>query len=314
MGFLRVSARISQLLSSEQPTAYFTPDYLGVDTCGIPKVIVVHDTFRILTPAYGYQDSELMKLFDHAEVEELSRVAMLCGHGAQHGSKFANALCALQASAIRASFRVLTVSNATAKSVQRLYPEAGDKILVAPGGVDATLMGATACHRHYDDLSGSYYLQVVGDDRPHKRRQFVERAFAYSSAIASGAELLIVGSEFRSTPLTRGIRYVRSPDDNWLSMAYRNCESVIVGSAAEGFCLPAAEAITFGKRPLLPDLDVLMELYANYAEFYDHRSEDALAQCISINRRDHQTIRPSMTFSWNYAVDAFFDAIEAAEA
>ena len=65
-----------------------------------------------------------------------------------------------------------------------------------------------------------------------------------------------------------------------LAKLYTNASFVIITTQFEGFCMPAVEALYFGRNLLCSDLTILHEVTDGHALFFNQNSEDDILECI----------------------------------
>ena len=145
-----------------------------------------------------------------------------------------------------------------------------------------------------DELLTRPFLLCVAQHQPNKNLRLLLRGFhraLQEARIPSDTRLLLVG---RHGPDTRNLqrdiaRFVlgnrvtllQSLSDASLAQLYRSCDLLIAPSLVEGFCAPAAEAISTGCRVLLSDIPQLRTFAGPGCAFFDlDESGEALAQAI----------------------------------
>jgi len=160
---------------------------------------------------------------------------------------------------------------ASLAAVRASYPYARNLTLV-PNGVDLRQFGAVtderaAAARERFGLPGRFVL-TVGARRPHKNQETLVRALA---GLPRSACLVVVGQPDRGLPdrlppliaeLGLHARVLLLPDvpDEWLPGIYRAASAFALPSLAEGFGLPALEAMAAGVPVVTSDIPALAEV------------------------------------------------------
>lgn len=175
---------------------------------------------------------------------------------------------------VRKAAAVTGPTQVTLAGIRSVYPRARGLTLV-PNGVDARAYAsaddvAVVRARRAYGLPGRFVL-AVGAHRPHKNFPVLLRALA---ALPEDLSLVIVGQRdprFRRLPpalaalaaeLGVGSRVVLVPEvaDGLLPAVYRAATLVAFPSVAEGYGLPALEALAAGVPLLVSDIPVLAEV------------------------------------------------------
>jgi glycosyltransferase involved in cell wall biosynthesis len=134
---------------------------------------------------------------------------------------------------------------------------------------------------------------VVGTLEPRKGHRMVLRAF--EQLWASGAQIALVfagklgwdmadfAQALKAHPEHgRRLSWVEAPSDARLAELYQSANAVIAASYAEGYGLPLAEAMYFGRPLIVSDIPVFREVAAKAQQvrFFATGSETALAEAI----------------------------------
>jgi glycosyltransferase involved in cell wall biosynthesis len=194
-----------------------------------------------------------------------SDVGFAGGWHRQAGLKLATRLVLRRAAAITAP------SRASLAQIRQHYPSAPSPTLV-PNGVDVSQFGivaagAVAAARARYQLPEQFIL-TVGAHRPHKNHEILVRALAELPAHIS---LVIVGHFDRSfhnplpgliaqLGLEARVRLVPDAADELLPAIYQAASVFAFPSLAEGFGLPALEAMACGVPVVASDIPVLAEV------------------------------------------------------
>jgi glycosyltransferase involved in cell wall biosynthesis len=166
--------------------------------------------------------------------------------------------------AIEGAQRIITISHASADAIGRVYPAQAHKVRVVHHGLD---------HARYD-LShagprgslnhlvpeGVRYALIVGQGSPYKNHPGMLRAFIEASKSDSQLKIVLVrrfsrtDREMNDLLAKPGVaeRVITVPfvKDAELLALYRHAEALLMASHAEGFGMPALEAMSM-EVPLL---------------------------------------------------------------
>jgi glycosyltransferase involved in cell wall biosynthesis len=187
--------------------------------------------------------------------------------------------------AVRASRRVITVSEFTRREILERHPGAAGKIVVVPNGVDPsfTAAGDPDADRRVRERHGlaGRYLLFVGVFEPRKNVPLLVDAFEIlrhthpeavdlQLALAGGAgwrgEQIAAGVRSRGLePAVRLLGYVPDAD---LPALYRGATLAVVPSQYEGFGIPAIEAMACGAPVLAANAAALPETVGDAGELF----------------------------------------------
>jgi glycosyltransferase involved in cell wall biosynthesis len=191
--------------------------------------------------------------------------------------------------ACRQASVVATTTRASARAIQERLP-IGDRPVVVLGAGVAPVFSVD---RAPEDAAlveplvpaGRRFLLYVGGIGPHKRVPELIRAFGRIAADPGGSDPLLVlagteeGSERERAAVERALaelgavrsRVVRLgfvPDPT-LAALYRRAACVVLPAAAEGFGLPALEAMASGTPVVATRIPALEEVCGDAAEYFD---------------------------------------------
>jgi len=180
---------------------------------------------------------------------------------------------------VRRAAAVTAPTHATLAGIRSAYPRARQLTLI-PNGVDSQSYaavddGAISAARRVYGLPDRFIL-AVGAHRPHKNFPVLVRALA---ALPDGFSLVVVGQadpRFRGLPgelaalaaelgVAGRVLLVPEVADDLLPAVYRAATAVAFPSVAEGYGLPALEALAARVPLLVSDIPVLAEVCGNAA-------------------------------------------------
>jgi glycosyltransferase involved in cell wall biosynthesis len=279
---------------------------------GCPWVVTLHDLMWVEAP-------HLASAFAPARI----------ANGLWYRANFAHA--------VRGARRVIAISEATARAIDRVYPAHSDKVRVVHHGFDAS--------RHSRDRAGPRslldpwlppgvrYSLIVGQGSPYKNHPRMIRAFVEAMGSHTDHKLVVVRRFSRvdgemerllSRPeVQRLVVTIPHVTDEILFALYAHAHMLLFASLYEGFGLPALEAMGFGLPVLASTTDAVLEvtgdaaLHANpvdQADLVDKiRALDGDA--VLRARLIEAGVRRTQQFSWDRAARATLAVYrEAAEA
>jgi len=272
-----------------RPDVYHSPNYILPLALGCPTVVTVHDLF--------YLDSSLHRLRSHLYLTTLANAA------------------------IRRANRVIAVSAYTRKRIVQRFPAAAGKVRVVGEGVDARFQppGAAAVEELRNRLGLCFpFVLFVGTIEPRKNlarligafEQAVTRAGLPHHLVIAGAAGWKDGpvwNAFESSPVRERIHMLGYLSDADLPTAYGAADVFAYPSHAEGFGLPALEAMACGTAVLTSSTTSLPEVVGDAALMVDPLDRDAIARGLERLLSDASErralaqagIERAATFSWD---------------
>lgn len=163
--------------------------------------------------------------------------------------------------AIRRAATIFAVSQWTANELRRLFGVAAPRVQVVRNAADPFWQPVESAHRE------PYMFFLGGTDARKNAGMLFE---AYDAAFAGGGPQLIVAGAL-SEDAQRRLAQMRAPhvrvdaDDSQLRELYSGAVAVLVPSLAEGFGLPAIEAMACGAPVIAADAAALPETCAGAA-------------------------------------------------
>lgn len=178
------------------------------------------------------------------------------------------------AASLRQADTLLCVSAATRDRLVRWDPRLAERAVVTPLTTSPQLLDSAAVPVR--SLDGRPFALVVGDASRRKNIAVVVSAWAQVVRRRPDAVLALVGPpawgsesygpDHAALVAAGNVVQLTGVDDGTLRWCYENCALVLAPSLAEGFGLPAVEALDLG-APLITSLDpALVEVSGDAAE------------------------------------------------
>ena len=174
---------------------------------------------------------------------------------------------------IKNSDLVLSVSQTTQKDVLDKFKA---QSVIIPEGVNY-FTNQDPKNKLPDKLVKGKYFLYVGNGRRHKNLDFLINAFKYYKG---DNKLVIVGNVNKKLLNNVGILQFEFVSDEDLSCFYSNCTAFIYPSLYEGFGLPIAESLGYGKLCLTSTSSSMPEVGGIFAEYADPYDANAWARLI----------------------------------
>ena len=197
----------------------------------------------------------------------------------------------MEKQAARNAERILTISDVSAREIQKYLAVDPAKIDVVPlaGTAPQTLDGEVA---REPDL-----IIAMGNRRPHKNYQGLVRAMAEVDE-AVRPRLVVTGSR-GDDPLLPIVRELGLQDwvdlRGWVTAEeledlYSRATALAMPTFCEGFGLPPLEAMMVGLPVLMSDIPVLREVGGDAALYFDPHSTASIAAAITTAVTEPQTL------------------------
>lgn len=158
--------------------------------------------------------------------------------------------------ALREADRIFTLSQWGADELERLFGMDQERLVVAPPPVDPFWEPVAPVERP------PYFLFVAGPE-PRKNAAMLFDAFDAEFGASDGPVLVVAGtlatSDERRFEAMRASRERCRPDDETLRALYSGALAVLVPSLAEGYGMPAVEAMACGAPVLASNSTALPE-------------------------------------------------------
>lgn len=208
---------------------------------------------------------------------------------------------------IRDADLLLCVSEATRHRLAVDVPGAERRAEVVPLATSTSLRQASP--RVVPSLIGRRFALVVGDSSPRKNLATLMAAWGAVRAGLPDAVLAVagppswgrtdVGVLYRTLAASGAVVALGHVDDGQLRWAYENADVVLCPSLAEGFGLPAAEALDFGAPLVVSDDPALREVCAGRARaVLPALATDRWAEAIVDALRAPRRTVPAPSRSW----------------
>lgn len=190
---------------------------------------------------------------------------------------------------IKRAIHVVTISQATKKSIIDYYGTEEAKISVIYPAVDRTAFPAASGTRRGD------YLLVVGAYLPHKniheflrhhdlwRGRYRLEIIAYESSYRRQLEKLC-----RALGITSEVRFISGIDDQTLLEKYQQARALVFPSLDEGFGIPLLEAMSTGTPVIASDLPVHREVCGDAAIYLTPGRRETWERAFKILADDSQ--------------------------
>jgi glycosyltransferase involved in cell wall biosynthesis len=281
--------RLPQTLARLGVDVHHAPHYTMPERTSVPTVVTIHD----------------LTFFDNPEWHEKSKVIL-----------FRRAI----KTAVKRATKLVAVSNDTA---QRMKQRFGDiDVTVIPHGIDHVRFQPTPGPDEQADLARAgipaHYVAFVGTIEPRKNLPRLIEAFDRIANANPSLQLVIAGQrgwaldEFdaavRSSAHAQRIVQPGYLAESLIPALLRNARAVAYPSLAEGFGLPALEALACGAPLVAGSGSALEEVVGDAGILVDQNDGVALAgaleQAINADRESAREIgvAAARAFTWEAAV------------
>lgn len=181
------------------------------------------------------------------------------------------------------------------------------------------------------DINRDFLMYTGSFDQRKNHRNLIQAFGMVPSHVRQGRQLLIVGNgwdgvyqELRNVAKTSGLRenevvFAGHVADDELLLLYNLCELFVFPSLAEGFGLPALEAMSCGTATIVSNCTSLPEVVGWFEAEFDPRKPQSIAQTITQvlsdksfkeKLREHG-LKQSKKFSWDESARRAIDGFES---
>lgn len=190
------------------------------------------------------------------------------------------------AHAVRASKKIIAVSQTTKSSILKHFPDINeDKIVVIYEGT-TTLEKSTT-----QRLNDFPYILYVGNTYPHKNLEKLLLAFDLLHIKNKDIHLIFAGrddvfsrsleKQAKQISAASFVHFIRDPDDNALAQLYTNALAYVFPSRVEGFGLPPLEAMSMGVPVACSNIPALREILSDAPVYFNPNDPNDIADKIA---------------------------------
>ena len=185
---------------------------------------------------------------------------------------------------VRAATKIITVSNTTKKELLSFYPELKTEVsVICPG--------ANKLSDERVVISKKQYFLFVGTFEPRKNIEFLIRSYSkMPNHIKEEVSLYLAGSIgwgainlsslIKKYSVEKYTQVFYSPNDQDLHVLYSRAIAFVSFSKYEGFGIPAAEALKYGKPIIVPGDSAMAEIGGNACITLKHFEIDQACQLL----------------------------------
>lgn len=180
---------------------------------------------------------------------------------------------------------ITAISNTTKEEIIDHYGVSPDKITVTYDAVDTKFMETAKKHKAKNYYNFSYIL-YVGNAYPHKNLERLIKALKIVRE-KKDIKLVLAGDDKYFYPrlidfvkrlgLADDVIFFGIANDEQLVNLYSNSLCLVFPSLMEGFGLPNFEAIACRKLPVMSDIPVFREIWADSVDYFDPYNEEDMA-------------------------------------
>lgn len=258
----RQQREFRDLLERMKPDLYHSPYYLMANITEIPTVLTMHDIIPLMQPAEN---------------------------SAQARIQFRTSV----ARALKASARVISVSETTRRDCAKFFPDQEDKFITIPHGVDPRYVPCT--ENHCVDVSGRLGIKrpvilYLGSNRPHKNITALLSGYAHAKPLLKGHELVIAGygsgksrqdeTILKQHEIEEDVKWIGAVSETDMPSLFSCASAFVLPSLYEGFGLPVLEAMATGTPVACSDTPSLRELGGDSVTYFNPRDPADIAQAL----------------------------------
>ena len=206
---------------------------------------------------------------------------------------------------IRRSYHIVTISNIVKDDVIKRYGVNVAKITVAYPGVDETFTPVGPKHKEKNP-----YFLFVGALKRGKNIPFALRVFKkFLEKTKKQYNFVLVGGNYWEDPkiketikglgITNRVKLAGFVSDEDLRSYYRGAEALLITSLWEGFCLPAAEAMSCGCPVVYPNTGSLPEIVGSAGTQFDAGNEESAVSALLNKKSGGAGTMRARQFNWS---------------
>ncbi len=210
---------------------------------------------------------------------------------------------------LRISDRVVTVSNASKKSIIKHFPWAEEKIDVIYHGLPEDFLNVDV------QMNKGKYFMFIGGRNEYKNYDLLLRSFSLFTKEYPGWKLCVVGQNNHTVEIENK-RYSELAisgkvddyglvDQNVMIGLIQKATAVVIPSLNEGFNFPLIEGMACGAPVLSSNIPVSQEIGKDYVQYFNNNEQsllqlmkDVSENGISYNKLE-QARDYARTFNWN---------------
>jgi glycosyltransferase involved in cell wall biosynthesis len=265
---------------ARRPRVFFSPGFNPPLACFAPFVFTIHDLIHIDLPEVS---TPTKRFYYRAIVKP----------------------------ACRKAYRVLTVSEHSRSRILAWSGLGAERVVNVGNGVCAPFHLEGPRYQ-----PGFPYILYVGNCRPHKN---LNRLFAAFLALARpDLKLVLAGTTARELAgrleehgISDRVHIEGSPSDDQLAAMYRGAALLVLPSLAEGFGLPALEAMACGTPVAASRIAALLETAENAAVFFDPLDTGDMTRAMSIALEDANLRARLIASGLQHAQSSSWDQVAA---
>ncbi len=210
--------------------------------------------------------------------------------------------------------KIITVSHATGKQIEKDLHVPKEKIVVTYEGVDKKISSI-----QYPISKSQYpYFLYVGNAYPHKNLERLMYAFEIFRHNGFNAKLILVGKEdffykrlkklIHGLTIAHDVLFEHEVTDEQLTNLYAHASALVIPSLMEGFGLPGLEAMSKNCLVLASRIVSLEEIYKDACLYIDPFSvtdiADGLEKIYTMSQGERETLQEKgqqqvKKFSWS---------------
>lgn len=178
--------------------------------------------------------------------------------------------------ATRRPTRIITVTEAVARTISHAYPDAAPKIRAVHNGVEDRFFAAVA-----PSLAARRYFLWIGNDKPHKNLAGLIAAWRKAAPSLPDCDLVLAGAPPEALHAEPQVRIAGFVPSGELPSLLAGAVALILPSFLEGFGLPVAEAMAAGSPVIASAIPPLQEVAGDAAAWCDPADPGSIAAAMT---------------------------------